>query len=100
MGVLSRTVSALAAATSGLLVAGPCLAWGPEGHELVGQIADELLNAHAKAQVKQYLGYDLKTAAPFRSRESAECLFHQCFEWNAVVDEIEQIVDLECIQPL
>jgi hypothetical protein len=37
-------------------------AWGPEGHKVVGSIADQMLNANARQQVAQILGFDLKTA--------------------------------------
>ncbi len=37
-------------------------AWGYQGHKVVGSIADHLLNANAKQQVKQILGFDLRTA--------------------------------------
>lgn len=40
-------------------------AWGPEGHKIVGSIADQMLNPHAKQQVAQILGIDLKTAGPW-----------------------------------
>jgi hypothetical protein len=40
-------------------------AWGYQGHKVVGSIADHLLNANAKQQVKHILGYDLRTAAPW-----------------------------------
>jgi hypothetical protein len=40
-------------------------AWGYQGHKVVGSIADHLLNANAKLQVKQILGFDLRTAAPW-----------------------------------
>jgi len=40
-------------------------AWGYQGHKVVGSIADHLLNANAKQQVKQILGFDLRTAAPW-----------------------------------
>src|SRR3982074_3191509 len=40
-------------------------AWGYQGHKVVGSIADKLLNANAKQQVKQILGFDLRTAAPW-----------------------------------
>jgi len=40
-------------------------AWGYQGHKVVGSIADQLLNANAKQQVKQILGFDLRTAAPW-----------------------------------
>lgn len=42
---------------------GPVLAWGAQGHQFVGGLADGLLNPHAKAQVNSILGYDLRTAA-------------------------------------
>ncbi len=38
-------------------------AWGPQGHQLVGAIADDLLNDNARTQVHDILGYDLATAA-------------------------------------
>jgi len=41
------------------------LGWGYQGHEVVGSIADQLLNAHAKQQVKSILGFDLRVAAPW-----------------------------------
>jgi len=41
----------------------PSPAWGPQGHHLVGAIADDLLNANARQQVHNILGYDLATAA-------------------------------------
>jgi hypothetical protein len=40
-------------------------AWNPPGHKLVGSIADQLLNANAKRQVAQILGFDLSTAGPW-----------------------------------
>jgi len=40
-------------------------AWGPTGHQIVGQIADESLNANAKKRVSEILGYSLSTAAPW-----------------------------------
>jgi hypothetical protein len=41
------------------------LAWGYEGHELVGSIADQLLNDHAKQKVQDTLGFELRAAAPW-----------------------------------
>lgn len=41
------------------------LAWGPDGHQLVGSIADRLLNDHAKQQVHDILGFELRVAAPW-----------------------------------
>jgi hypothetical protein len=37
-------------------------AWGYQRHKVVGSIADHLLNANAKQQVKQILGFDLRGA--------------------------------------
>jgi hypothetical protein len=49
-----------------LLVAQPCLAWGPQGHQTVGAIADALLvGTHAGPKVNSILGQGetLQTAA-------------------------------------
>jgi hypothetical protein len=40
-------------------------AWGYQGHKVVGSIADQLLKPNAKQQVRQILGFDLRTAAPW-----------------------------------
>lgn len=40
-------------------------AWDPAGHQVVGSIADQLLNSHAQQQVKQILGHNLQTAGPW-----------------------------------
>jgi hypothetical protein len=40
-------------------------AWAHQGHKVVGSIADHLLNANAKAQVRQILGFELRTAGPW-----------------------------------
>jgi hypothetical protein len=45
------------------LLCGPTLAWGPEGHHVIGSIADQLLNGHAKQEVAQLVGTDLRTAS-------------------------------------
>jgi hypothetical protein len=41
----------------------PALAWGPEGHQVVGSIADQLLHAHAKQELASILGVDLRVAS-------------------------------------
>src|ERR1044072_5046837 len=42
------------------------LAWGYQGHEVVGSIADQLLNAKARQHVKDILGYSNRpTAGPW-----------------------------------
>jgi hypothetical protein len=44
--------------------ASPAFPWGHEGHQLVGSIADQLLEGHpAKQQVEKFLGFDLRAAA-------------------------------------
>jgi hypothetical protein len=49
--------------TVGLLIAvQPARAWGPQGHQLIGAVAEDLLNPGAKARVHALLGYDLATA--------------------------------------
>jgi S1/P1 Nuclease len=48
-----------------LLFAQPrtALAWGPEGHQVVGSIADQLLHDHAKQEVANILGFELRVAS-------------------------------------
>ena len=49
-----------------LLACCQALAWGPEGHEVVGSVADQLLNDHAKQEVSQIMGgVTLRDAAPW-----------------------------------
>jgi S1/P1 Nuclease len=43
----------------------PVFAWGPDGHEMVGAIADRLLKPNAAQQVKQILKFTLQQAAPW-----------------------------------
>ena len=45
------------------LMVAPALAWGPEGHQVVGSIADQLLNHNAKQQVATILGTKLRAAS-------------------------------------
>jgi hypothetical protein len=45
------------------LMCAPALAWGPEGHQVVGSIADQLLNHTAKQQVATILGTKLRVAS-------------------------------------
>src|SRR5579884_1574082 len=44
-----------AAALSNAILPAPALAWGYQGHEVVGSIADGRLNANARQQVKEIL---------------------------------------------
>jgi hypothetical protein len=48
-----------------LLLPTSASAWNAPGHKVVGSIADQLLNANAKRQVAQILGFDLSTAGPW-----------------------------------
>ena len=43
----------------------PCLAWGYQGHEVVGSIADQLLTSPAKQEVRNILGFELRVAGPW-----------------------------------
>ena len=43
----------------------PAFPWDYQGHEMVGAIADRLLNANAKQQVAHHLGFSLQAAAPW-----------------------------------
>ena len=47
------------------IVPNVAMAWGAEGHKVVGSIADQMLNPNAKQQVAEILGVDLKTAGPW-----------------------------------
>ena len=44
---------------------GSVCAWGYQGHEVIGSIADQLLGAHAKQQVAEILGFELRVAGPW-----------------------------------
>jgi len=46
-----------------LLHPSAALAWGYQGHEVVGSVADRLLKPNAKQQVRQILGFALRTAS-------------------------------------
>ena len=48
---------------------GSASAWGYQGHEVIGSIADQLLGAHAKQQVAEILGVELRVAGPW-----ADCI--------------------------
>ncbi len=56
--------SGLLAALALVLAASPTLAWGPQGHQAAGAIADQLIAGTATAkQVRKILGSTLKNAA-------------------------------------
>jgi len=56
----------LAAVLIALVVSvGHAAAWGYQGHEVTGAIADHLLGPRAKSEVKRLLGFELRVAAPW-----------------------------------
>ncbi len=58
-----RNVVAGLIAAAMVIQPGVAAAFGPQGHEVVGAIADQLLSANAKAQLKSQLGFPLRVAA-------------------------------------
>ncbi|MEA2888506.1 MAG: hypothetical protein QOD11_2866 [Bradyrhizobium sp.] len=67
-------------------------AWEYQGHRVVGSIADHMLNANAKQQVAQILGFDLRIAAPWADcvksvEQTADGKFH--YKENAQHPEYE-----------
>jgi hypothetical protein len=54
-----------AALTMLIALSGHAFAWGYQGHEVSGSIADQLLGANAKQQVANILGFELRVAAPW-----------------------------------
>jgi hypothetical protein len=58
-----RHILTALAAVSLALGAQPAGAWGSQGHQLVGSIADGLLTPNARRHVQQILGISLQTAA-------------------------------------
>jgi hypothetical protein len=61
---MSRLAAALSILFVLLLPQGAS-AWGPDGHRLVGSIADQMLTANAAAHVKALLGVGLREAGPW-----------------------------------
>lgn len=61
-----KTWLAIGALFLSTTVSGPAFPWGYQGHEVVGSIADQLLEGHpAKQQVQSILGFELRVAAPW-----------------------------------
>ena len=58
-----RIAAMLAMLVLGALNPGRAFAWGAEGHEYTGAIADQLLNDNARRQVQSLLGFTLQTAS-------------------------------------
>lgn len=61
--MIARRISAALLALA--ISCGQALAWGYQGHEIVGSIADHLLNDHAKQEVRNILRFELRVAAPW-----------------------------------
>src|SRR5438093_431267 len=63
------------------VLCGQAYAWNYKGHEVVGAIADELLEPNAKEQVKNILGFTITVVKgqpaplPFSIRDKKEALF-------------------------
>ena len=53
---LPRGLVAAAVAACGLAAAGPALAWGAEGHRIVGLVAEQLLDAKSRAALQSLAG--------------------------------------------
>jgi hypothetical protein len=77
-----RRFAATAAFAGALAAAGQAAAWGGAGHQLTGAIADQLLNAKARAHVQQILGVTLQTAAPWPDCVRQVNMFHGQIQWN------------------
>ena len=61
----------------------PALAWGHQGHMLVGAIADQLLSAQAQAGLQRDLGLTLAQAAPWADCAKGVGLGPRGFEYAA-----------------
>lgn len=64
MSTMSKFVAVLAIVV-GLYLPHSASARGPDGHRLVGSIADQLLSPTARQQVKTLLGVGLREAGPW-----------------------------------
>jgi hypothetical protein len=80
-----RRLAAGLAFAAALAMAGQAAAWGGAGHQLTGAIADQLLNANAKAKVAQILGISLHDAAPWPDCVRQVNMFHGQIQWNPTV---------------
>lgn len=48
-----------------IMASAPAFAWGPEGHQEVGAIADRLLTDNARAKLKAIVGFTLEQSGPW-----------------------------------
>jgi hypothetical protein len=60
-----RTGKFILAVVATITAGTPASAWDPQGHQLVGAVADQLLNSNARQQVALILGFSLQVAAPW-----------------------------------
>ena len=58
-------VLTLAVLLWGSFHSGNALAWGYQGHQVIGSIADQMLTDHAKQEVQKNLGFELRVASPW-----------------------------------
>jgi S1/P1 nuclease len=61
---MRQLVACFAALALGIASDG-ALAWGYQGHQVVGSIADQMLTPHASRMVNDVLGFELRIAAPW-----------------------------------
>lgn len=78
---MRRFVTGLALAGA-LAQAGPAAAWGGQGHQLVGSIADQLLGANAKAHVAAILHVSLHDAGPWADCARSVQMLHGKLQWS------------------
>ncbi|WP_295951316.1 S1/P1 nuclease [Rhodoferax sp.] len=76
-----KCIAALCAAAS--LLPLPALAWGHQGHMLVGAIADQLLTPQAQAGLQRDMGLTLAQAAPWADCAKGVGLGTRGFEYAA-----------------
>lgn len=67
-----------------VLAAGSALAWGPDGHSIVGEIAQRRLGAHARAQVERLLGAGHSLAAEGSWSDDVRPDRPETFNWHFV----------------
>ena len=63
LGAIMKCKSWIWSLVALLIATGQTFAWGPEGHQVIGSIADQLLNDNAKQQVAVILGFKLRIAS-------------------------------------
>ena len=87
----------LAIVALSLLLPGPALAWGPEGHEVVAHLAARNLTAKARAQVAALLGGEAEAAMAIAANWADEIRDDrpQTSSWHFVNIEIDRGLDYD-----